>query len=148
MNLEFLPQLTEEEMIELINFCMIQRDSKREVKTSPRELIDHIKIFGEQDRRDLNGNQYFYVQTAHGILVLSCYKISDFHMTTDDYGFYTKYPSVCYDEALRIFMTKRFGESYIKALYQKQVKAANKEVETLSQYLPQRTYQKVEKRES
>lgn len=132
MNLNFITELTNEEWVALINFCA-QHHSKKEEKTSPR-TVTWAQVFDEVDRKDLKGNRYTLISTGDGAVSLNFYRVTDFCMSTEDVGMFGAYPPVVLNEELRIFLTTRFGENYLKALEQYHQKEMEEELAMLSQY--------------
>ncbi len=132
MDLEFITKLTEEEWVALINFA-IQHYQKKEEKQSLHP-VQTVKVHAEKDRKDLKGNRYAYLSTSNGPLSLSNYRVTDFLMSTEDVGMFGSYPPILLNEELRIFLTTRFGEAYLKALADYHTKQMEEELNYLSQY--------------
>lgn len=128
MELEYITQLTDEEIIELINQCIKMKNTTQDNKEME---IDSINVLKEPDRRDDEGCRYIRVHTAarEGILHLHCYRLTDFTMRTNDLGF----KNINYDEEFKTFMAKRFGEFYLKDLYDLRIQEACYEVEKISE---------------
>ncbi len=132
MNLNFITELTQEEWVALINFCT-QHYYKKDEKQTPH-LVSEVVVCSEKDRKDLKGNQYAFLSTSNGALSLSNYRVTDFTMATEDVGMFGKYPPITLNEELRIFLTTRFGDTYLKALADYHTKEMEEELKYLSQY--------------
>ena len=121
-NIKFVTRLDETEMIDIINACKADK-----AKGGYFEKIGYVVIHGEEDRRDLNGNKYLWVQTGVGSLVLDSYKITDYEMETKPTF---NHPADLTKE-LRAALAKRFGEEYITSLLSHNISLAQEEAEQL-----------------
>lgn len=125
MDLEFLDKLTEEEIIELIYYCI---SCKKEFTELKEVKINNITLWNETDRRDINGNRYVIIHSLVGK-----YKANDFYMSSEND--INPHLNIDFSSQLREFMTRKFGERYIKAFYDMQVQEAKIESERLTDYL-------------
>ena len=128
MNLKYFNQLTEADVIELINFCVCLRKETFNEENN-EEPIDSVIIRNEEDRVDELGNRYARVLSAgrEGNLVLSSYRITDFSMRSDDVGF----SPIDYNRELNIFMFKKYGEDYLRDLYDYRITQLNQEIDEI-----------------
>lgn len=134
MNLQFLNQLSEEEILILINLCIASINEQIKEPELETRYVDYISIYSGEDSRDMNGNQYAYVTTgSNGNYIGSPYEISDFNMTAVNHV--NPHLSKDFSNVLKEFMTKRFGMPYIQALHDLRVQEADAESKELSQYL-------------
>lgn len=138
MELNYITQLGEQDFVELINFCIERQNKKYQKDGFPSHIssIGEVSIHGEIDRRDFEGNRYFWVCTFDGARVFDSYIVRDFNMEIASIGSYGRHVLVDYTTDMREFMAKRFGKEYIKSLYQYQVSEAEKEMKRLMGCLP------------
>lgn len=129
MELNYFKQLTEEEIVEMINFC-ISAKNEESLDIDKHLEIDTVNISCEEDRRDSDGKRYARILTAkdEGNIILSCYRATDFSLKTDDLGHY----SVNYDNEYKMYMSQRFGALYLQALYSNILVEANDEISRLA----------------
>lgn len=132
MDLNFINTLTDEEWIALINFS-IKKHYKRKEMDPPRK-VTWVTQRQESDRKDIKGNQYALIETGDGIHVLDTYKADDFHLCTHNVGLYGEYPPIVLDQELRIFLTTRFKDNYLKALGSYLQSQMDEELAMLSEY--------------
>lgn len=129
MDLNFLDKLTKEEIVILINCCIDYINALEETKIIIKEPhIERVVLWNEVDRRDIYGNRYIQIKTSNGD-----YIANDFYMSSTNVV--NPHLNVDLSAPLRVFMTKRFGERYIKALFNMRVGEAEVESERLSEYL-------------
>lgn len=131
MELNYFKQLTEEEIVEMINFCIASKNEES-LDIDKRLEIDTVNISCEEDRVDLNGKRYARVLTAkeEGNVILSCYRATDFTLSTDDISCFP----ASYDEEMKMYMSKRFGAPYLQALYAHRLVEANEEIAKLANF--------------
>lgn len=132
MNLNFINELTDEEWIALINFSTQQHCKK--AKIIPPKPVTWIKKYQEEDRRDLKGNQYTLIDTGDKMHILDTYRANDFCLCTQNAGLYGTYPPTILDYELRIFLTTRFKEEYLKSLARYLQSQMDEELARLSEY--------------
>lgn len=133
MELDFITRLEEQDLIELINFCIKKQNEKYQEVGFAKWicLIDNIVVYNEINRKDVEGNCYFWICTFNGARVLDNYRIKDFEMMVDNIGLYGRNIAIDYTQYMREFMAKHFGKEYIQALFQYQTKQAEKEMQRL-----------------
>lgn len=121
MDLKYITQLDEQEMIELINFCIRENNKKQELDEIE---IDSVVVL--KDRKDLDGNKYIRIYSAanEGVLQLHWYKLTDYSMQTDDLCL----KQTDLSEYYKVFLANKFGESYLSDLYNFRVTAAFHEI--------------------
>lgn len=133
MELEFITKLGEQGFIELINFC-IQKQNQRYQEdgiASRIYSVNRIIMHDEIDRKDLDGNRYFWICSFYNERVLNSYRIKDFEMTVDNIGLYGRNIAIDYTKDMREFMAKRYGKEYIKAFFKHQTAETEKEMHRL-----------------
>lgn len=133
MVMKYFNQLSEEEIVELINFCIRLRNQTKVENDSQKEMeIDSVSVLNENDRVDELGNRYARVLTAgrEGSLILSCYRVTDFSMKTDDIGI----SNIDYSGELNKFMFKKFGEDYLRDFYNQRMNQLNQEIEEICSF--------------
>ncbi|MCX4253836.1 MAG: hypothetical protein OSJ63_01025 [Bacilli bacterium] len=105
MPLEFLKNLSEEQILALINYVNKKRDPEYF-----REATD-AQILKEPDRFDSDGNQEFYVNAWNGAFHIGSYFIQDFQMReVIGNGFNSL------DAELREYLYSIYDEAYLIAL--------------------------------
>lgn len=137
-DLQFLNQLSEGEILALINRCVLSENQEIETAELKEHYVNCVSFYDEFDRRDEKGNQYIYVTTmTHEIDGMSrigmSYEISDYSMRS--LNFVNPHLSKDYSHILKAFMTQKFGKDYIQALYDMKVQEAMQEYQELEQYL-------------
>lgn len=125
MDLEFLNKLTEEEIIELIYYCI---SSKKDFEELKGVKINKVTLWNEVDRKDINGNRYVIIHSLVG-----SFKANDFYMSSEN--MVNPHLNTDFSSQLREFMTRKIGERYIKAFYDMQMQEAKIESERLTDYL-------------
>lgn len=140
--MKYFNQLTETEIVELINFCIRSKNETIEFEKDKETEINFVSIYNEEDRVDENGVRYARVETSalydeakEGIVhVLNNYRITDFTMSLDQSYHNFINPDKNYDMYLKMFMTSRFGGEYLQDLFEARLEDANKEVALLADY--------------
>ena len=140
--MKYFNQLTESEIVELINFCIRSKNETMEFERDKKTEINFVSIYNEEDRIDETGARYARVETSalfggskEGLVhILNNYRITDFTMILDQnyHGFVN--PSDNYDIYLKRFMASRFGGEYLQDLFEARLKEANDEVALLADY--------------
>lgn len=130
--MKFFLRLSKDEVIELINLCMADSEAKGSW-TSAGDRADEVLIYAEDERQNEDGERYAWVRGISNKSGFPSYfasfRINDFYMC---YGDNLPYH---YNEVLRAFMTRKFGEEYIKALYNQRLDEATLESKQLTEYL-------------
>lgn len=101
MQLNFLNNLNEEQIIALINYI------NSEEEYIP--ITKQVQIFGEPDRCDENNNQEILVDAWNNNFHIGTYAIQDFNMV----NIHTKKYS---SKRLMEYMTSIFGDAYLEGL--------------------------------
>lgn len=134
MELKYLCQLTNEELVDLFNFVL--NDESME--------INYVKGFNEEtlgeSRRDENGNEIrlyeaWYLSDAKGLNARGSFIVSDFNIKYW-HGYDRKiYLQEEFEQRFRQFMTKRFQNEYLDNLFLFHYLKANEERKNLSMLL-------------
>lgn len=140
--MKYFNQLTESEIVELINFCISSKNETIEFVKDKETEINFVSIYNEEDRVDENGVRYARVETSAlfggskvGLVhVLKNYRITDFTMRLDKNYHVFATLSDNYDIYLKRFMASRFGGEYLQDLFEARLEEANKEVTLLADY--------------
>lgn len=134
MDLKYLPQLTEEELIALINSCIMAKNQSEDIRQK-RDVADSIIVYNEYDRRDMQGNQYYLIGTATGIRISDYFVATDYSLKVNNYSHLKDENADVYDEEMKRFMVARFGTQYLDDLFAKRVTDAEQEKQALAEYL-------------
>jgi len=130
MHNSFLNKLNNDELIDLINYCIEKKNNNIELALEC-DGVEEIFITMPEDEYNQN-DDIIYVHTPKGIEHMNrLYVVSDFNMHTKQYDEYYSYPEINYDNELRKFMTKKFGQKYILALFKSRVDEVYKEINEL-----------------
>lgn len=119
MSLKFLNQLTESQIIDLLNYTY---------KGTTEHIINHAQISNEPDRCDAEGNQQILVNAWDNGFHVGMYTIQDFTMNV----FFSSDIPV---QKLREYLTSIFGEGYLNGLREYYAMEAEKEIEKIQNAL-------------
>lgn len=119
MSLKFLNQLTESQIIDLLNYTY---------KGTTEHIINHVQISNEPDRCDAEGNQQVLVNAWDNGFHVGMYTIQDFTMNV----FFSSDIPV---QKLREYLTSIFGEEYLNGLREYYAMEAEKEIEKIQNAL-------------
>lgn len=106
MNLEFSNQLSNGQIVELINYVLTKGST-----IDAEHPAKQVGICNEPNRCDELGNQELYVTAWDGNFYVGSFFIQDFTMKESK-----PWKKVSYDSEMREFMTSIFGEAYIEKL--------------------------------
>jgi len=120
MSLEFLNRLSEEQIIDLINYV----NNKDEFV----HFVKQVQIFREPDRCDEFGNQAYLVNVWDDNFHIGMYSVQDFIIRD-------VFEKADLKDKLREYMTSIFGEEYLNALRNFYVLEADKEIERIKSAL-------------
>lgn len=120
MPVEFLNRLSEEQIIDLINYV----NSKNEFASS----VKQIQVFRELDRCDEFGNQEILVNAWNGNFHVGMYIVQDFCIREP-------FNKKINEMQLREYLTSIFGEEYLNALRDFYAIKAEKEIERIKSTL-------------
>ncbi len=109
MNLTYFKNLSDEEIVELINACIQYESDILKLKVG-KPNISQFKVYAEDDRVDINNQRYALIYANS-----QAYMITDYTLKTYDS---VVCPEIDFSNILHLFMTKRFGEEYINSLYE------------------------------
>lgn len=107
MRLEFLNQLDESQIIDLINYVLPKKEEKEGNNLTKKAQT--INIFNEPNRRDEKGNQQILVGVWNGCFHVGSYFINDYNMNDS-------YNNSVYSTELREYMVSIFGDDYLQGL--------------------------------
>lgn len=119
MPLKFLNQLTESQIIDLLNYVY---------EKTPNHRINQVQLYTEPDRSDEFGNQQILVDAWNDGFHVGMYYIQDFDMR--EY-FSKKTPKF----RLREYLAFIFGEEYLNGLREYYAMEAEKEIERIQSSL-------------
>lgn len=129
---EFFLRLSQDDVKELIADC-IKSDLDKGGWSVGNHTADEVLIYVEEDRKDLNGERWAWVRgVSHARSIpnfFASYRVNDFYMSFEEHLSHE------YNNVLRAFMTRKFGEEYIEALYARRVSEATLESKQLTEYL-------------
>lgn len=129
--MNFFNLLTNDEVLDLVNECIEEKNIQEDWDKT--ELAEVVTINDEEDRKDENGVRYVWVRAynrKHGFIKhITSYNFYDFEVKAALYK-----PGIL-DNTLRCFMTRRFGEKYISALYNYRLAKIQAESEMLMEEL-------------
>jgi len=119
MPLEFLNNLNDGQIIDLINYIL---------KSTSNHKAKQVQVFREPDRCDEFGNQAYLVNVWDDNFHIGMYSIQDFTMREN---FSSNVPNT----RLREYLASIFGEEYLNALRNFYVLEADKEIERIKSAL-------------
>lgn len=127
MSLGYFSQLTDEEKIELLNFCILYKNRYSRRHESKIQYLISTRFWKVKDLISPNGQRYRIIKTPSGEFMLN-----DFYLFRKD----DNKPELNaeFSSQLRMFMTTRFGKSYSEALYLAHMQEAEEERKNTRSY--------------
>lgn len=134
-NSKFIKNLTEEEIKELIAYCLIEHDTQNMTHFMLWfNSIDDIKyrILDSRERNEYKVIEFTLERHLNNIIHPSEILINDFSMILIEAPYSFKYCNM--DIILHMYLTKKFGEDYTQELFNKRLKDAEIERKTLNAF--------------
>lgn len=119
MPLEFLNNLNDEQIVDLINYIL---------KSTSNHKAKQVQVFREPDRCDEFGNQAYLVNVWDDNFHIGMYSVQDFIIRDI-------FEKVDLKDKLREYMAFIFGEEYLNALRNFYLLEADKEIERIKSTL-------------
>lgn len=133
IDLQFLIKLSEQEILDLINRCILSLNEQITDPDLKKRYVDQVNIYAEDDRREKGCRVMFVTTLSNQVYIGNSFQISDFSMTS--LNCVNPQLNIDFSHVLKAFMTQKFGQEYIEALHNLRVQEADAESQTLQQYL-------------
>lgn len=127
----FIEKLSEDELVDLINFCILSRNL---TTGSNNPLVETAKRVGEIDR-SFESQTGMIIQTSGDNKILDAYRIGDFEMKSYNYGINDGTPTIDYSYWLKSRLYAKFGEEYIQELVAYRQSMLGQEIKSICESL-------------
>ena len=119
---DYLSWFGNEELIDLINYCIDCENAKADLEVYKRGKIESVVVL--QHFVDKNDGSHFLVRAG-----AREYKIGNYNMSAE--GLVSPYSVCSLDRELRSYMKTRFGKDYINDLYEFLMSGVTSEISRL-----------------
>lgn len=134
--LDYFMKLSKREILELVNLGLMVDAGRSEDFPNDTELANEVLIYAEDSRVDENGDRYAWLIAKSKVRgytkELGRFTVNDYFMSCE--GSLNQE----YDEVLRDFLTRKFGEEYAKQLCMYSISKAIQEYNRRIGYLEAR----------